>query len=241
MQLAFTIWRVNDYDLSIQHNEAVNLACEHIGVDRTRTDSFFDGTLGKSLVKIVPFDHPLSPVDLEELRRELGARPDEDRNVTLVCLGAELTAKAWIDDWNRLRRGKTAVNRIEVIELRTDPKYGKFFKHEPAVAKVKIGRLKDRIVIEIEDFISPTIIERLQQQAGILQPKIDDWRVMVDTVMIDASYDGQVFNIALSDVPERKQDLVSGRYELSAPPDGSTVAVKIIDMLGEEVLVTKTG
>jgi DNA modification methylase len=49
-QLSFTTWRVNDYDLAIQHNEAVNLACEHIGVTRTLADSFFDGVLGKKLV-----------------------------------------------------------------------------------------------------------------------------------------------------------------------------------------------
>ena len=45
-QYGFTVYRVNDYDLQIQHNEAVNLACEHIGVTRTKTDSFFDGTRG---------------------------------------------------------------------------------------------------------------------------------------------------------------------------------------------------
>lgn len=63
-QLSFAVYRVNDYDLQIQHNEAVNLACEHIGVTRTKNDSFFDGTLGKRLVKIIPFGHPLSPLDL---------------------------------------------------------------------------------------------------------------------------------------------------------------------------------
>ena len=47
-----------------------------------------------------------------------------------------------------------------------------------------------------------------------------------------------MFNVALADVPERKQDLVNGRYELPAPPVGSTVAVKIIDMLGEERVLT---
>jgi hypothetical protein len=62
--------------------------------------------------------------------------------------------------------------------------------------------------------------------------------------MIDTAYDGGpdgsgVFNIALSDVPERKNNLVDGRYELPAPAGPTTVAVKIIDMLGEEVLVTK--
>ena len=237
-QLAFTVWRVNDYDLSIQHNEAVNLACEHIGIQRTRTDAYFDGTLGKSLVKIIPFGHPLTPLDLEELKRELDARPDEDRPITLVCLGMELAAKAWIEDWNRLRKGKDAVNRLAVIELRTDPKYGKFIKHEPARAKVIIARKKDKLVVEIEDFISPTILERLTQQAGLLKPKIDDWRAMVDCVMIDPAYDGKVFNVALSDVPEKKTDLVAGRYELQAPNSKTTVAVKVIDMLGEEVLVT---
>jgi len=203
-QLGFTVWRVNDYDLQMQHNEAVNLACEHIGVDRMRSDSFFDGTRGKALVKIVPFDHPLSPIDLEEIRRELEARPDEDRNVVAVCLGKEFAADKWLEDWNRLRRGKGAVNRIEAIELRTDPKYGKFFEHKPARAKVTITRKKGRVAVEIEDFISPTILERLEQQAGLVRPTIDDWRAMVDCVMIDRAYDGQAFNVAVSDVPGRK-------------------------------------
>lgn len=62
---------------------------------------------------------------------------------------------------------------------------------------------------------------------------------MVDCVMIDSTYDGSVFNITFSDVPEKKNDLVTGKYELPALDGRTTVAVKIIDMLGEEVLVTK--
>lgn len=238
-QLSFTVWRVNDYDLQIQHNEAVNLACEHIGIQRTRTDPFFDGVLGRNLVKIIPFNHPLSPLDLDEIRRELEARPEEDRNITVVCLGKELAADAWIEDWNRLRKGDKAVNRIEVIELRTDPRYGKFFEHKPASAKVKITRKRGQIHVEIQDFVSPTIIERLAQQSGVLKPQIEDWRAMVDCVMIDPAYKGEVFNVALSDVPAKKDDLVSGTYTLPAPDGETTVAVKIIDMLGEEVLVTE--
>jgi DNA modification methylase len=237
-QRGFTVWRVNDYDLQIQHNEAANLAVELLGVERTRTDGFFDGTLGKSLVKIASFTHPLTPLDLEDLKRELGARPDEDRPVTVVCLGIEIAAQAWVDEWNALRRGAAAVNKIQVIELRSDPKYGRFIRHEPARAKVKIERKKEEIIVEIQDFISPTIVERLQQQAGVLSPKIDDWRAMVDCVMIDSAYDGKIFNVTLSDVPERKTDLVDGRYDLPAFKGKRTVGVKVIDMLGEEVLVT---
>jgi hypothetical protein len=72
----------------------------------------------------------------------------------------------------------------------------------------------------------------------LFKAQIPDWRAMVDVVLIDTAYNGEVFNIALSDVPEKKDDLVSGRYQLSAPDGPTTVAVKIIDMLGQEVLVT---
>ena len=149
----------------------------------------------------------------------------------------ELAAKVWIEDWNRLRTGQDPVNRITVIELRTDSKYGKFIKHEPAAAKVKITRKNGIVLVEVEDFISPTIIERLQQQAGLLQPKIDDWRAMVDCVMIDSAYDGKIFKVALADVPSKKTDFVTGRYEMPVPEGKTTIAVKIIDMLGEEVLM----
>jgi hypothetical protein len=43
----------------------------------------------------------------------------------------------------------------------------------------------------------------------------------------------------LAYVPERKSDLVRGKYKLAAPAEETTVAVKIVDMLGEEVLVTQ--
>ena len=59
---------------------------------------------------------------------------------------------------------------------------------------------------------------------------------MVDSVMVDTAYDGKVFNVTYSDVPERKSDLVVGEYELDVPKRKTTVAVKITDMLGEEIL-----
>ena len=47
---------------------------------------------------------------------------------------------------------------------------------------------------------------------------------------------GDVFNVTLSDVPESKDDLVTGTYTLPAADEQTAVAVKIIDMFGEEVL-----
>ena len=41
---------------------------------------------------------------------------------------------------------------------------------------------------------------------------------MVDSVMVDTSYDGETFDITLADIPERKADLVAGIYEVDVPP-----------------------
>ncbi|WP_376691296.1 DNA methyltransferase [Wenzhouxiangella sp. EGI_FJ10409] len=232
-QLSFTTWRVNDYDLQIQHNEAVALACEHIGITRSRTDGFFDGHLGNRLVKIIPFNHPLSPLDLEDIDAELKRRPEEERDVTVVALGMELAARHWVDQHNRNR----PVNRYHIIELRTDSKYGGFIKHEPLEASISVSRKGDMIEVTLEDVFSPTIVQRLNMESGVFRARIDDWRAVVDCILIDTDYDGEVFNVALSDIPEKKTDLVDGRYELPAPQKGSTVAVKIIDMLGEELIV----
>jgi DNA modification methylase len=237
-QLSFATYRVNDYDLQIQHNEAVELACQHLGVTRTRTDSFFDGTQGGRLVKIVPFNHPLTPMDLEAVRNELKTRPTEERDLMVVCLGWQFDARAWVETYNRNR----PVNKLHVVELRTDRKLGGIIKHEPLSAQVSAKRTGNganaRLLVEIQDVVSPTIMQRLNLEQGVFRAQITDWRAVVDCILIDTQYDGEVFNVVLADVPERKQDLVNGRYELPAPPAGSTVAVKIIDMLGEESIAT---
>lgn len=234
-QLAFSSWRVNDYDLQIQHNEAVALACEHIGITRSRSDSYFDGRLGNRLVKIIPFNHPLTPLDLEDIDKELQRRPEEQRDVTVVCLGMELAAKAWVEQHNRNR----PINRYHIIELRTDGKYGGFIKHEPLIASIAVNHDGEQLDIEVTDVFSPTIMLRLNMEEGLFRAHIDDWRAVVDCIMIDTDYNGDVFNVALSDIPAKKTDLVSGHYKLPVPDkQDAIVAVKIIDMLGEEIIVT---
>jgi hypothetical protein len=123
--------------------------------------------------------------------------------------------------------------------VQTDTRHAGFVRHDPATTKVLIRRQKSTINVKIEDFISPTIIKRLDMEQSIFKARITDWRSQVDCVMIDMAYDGKVFNVALSDVPAKKTDLVAGEYKLDAPPSSTNLAVKIIDMLGEEVLVVK--
>lgn len=231
---SFGVYQVNNYDLQLLKTEATELAVQHIGIQRIRTDTFFDGTLGKSLVRIIDFNHPLTLLDLQLIQDELRKRPNEDRDITIVCLGKELAVDPQIEEWNK----KHPVNKIKVIELKTDKKYGHFLVHKPAEAKGAIQRgRKGKAIVEIQDFISPTIIERLNIDSGLLKVKIPDFRCMIDTVLIDTNYDGKTFHIIYSDVPEKKDDLVKGKYEIEFPNPNAKVAIKIIDMLGEEVLL----
>ena len=66
---------------------------------------------------------PSSPTDLEQLKGELAARANEERDILLVCLGKELACEPWLTEWGRLRKCGDVPNKIEIIELRTDPKY----------------------------------------------------------------------------------------------------------------------
>lgn len=232
---SFATYQVNNYDLQLLRTEAIELAVQHIGIQRTKTDSFFDGTLGENLVKIIDFNHPFTLLDLQLIQDELKKRPNEDRNITVVCLGKELAVDTAIEEWNK----KHPVNKIEVIELKTDKKYGNFLIHKPNEAKIKIERKGDKAIVEILDFISPTIIERLNIDNNLFKVKIPDFRSMIDYVLIDTNYDGKTFHIIYSDVPEKKSDLIKGKYELEIPKEKTKVAVKIIDMLGEEVITVK--
>lgn len=126
--------------------------------------------------------------------------------------------------------------------LRTDRKLGGFIEHD-SISALVIARCEDAgedawLVVEIADVVSPTIRQRLNLEQGVFRAQMTDWRAVVDCVLIDTQHDGPVFNVALADALERTQDLVSGRHELPAPPEGSMVAVKIIVMLGEELVVS---
>jgi hypothetical protein len=232
---SFGVYKVNDYDLQLLRTEAMQLAVDHVGIQRNKTDPFFDGTLGKALVKIIDFNHPLTLLDLQLIQDELGKRREENRNITVVCLGKETTVDPWIEDYNK----KHPVNKISVIELRTDPKYGKFMTHQPISAKISIERKKAKAIVKITDFNSPSILERLAANSTLVKTKIADFRSMIDVVLMDTEYDGKMFKIQYSDVPEKKADLVKGSYELEIPAKKTRMAVKIIDMLGEEMIVTK--
>lgn len=238
----FAIYKVNNYDLRILKTEAKELAIQQYGITKVKTDTFFDGLRDSGeLVKIIDFNHPLTLLDLQLIVDELNKRPDEDRDVVVISLGRETKVDAWVEEWNKKQpykdtRSKKRIRQFIVFDLKDK----NFVSYEPSKAEVEIKRAdKYKVKIKITLFISPTIIKRLELEPGLLQKKIPDFRSMIDVVLVDTDYDGEVFKIGFSDVPEKQNDLVKGEYELEISEKSTKVAVKVIDMLGEEVLVTK--
>lgn len=239
---SFGIYKVNNYDLRILKTEAKELAVQQYGITKTKTDIFFDGLRDSGeLVKIIDFNHPLTLLDLQLIKDELDKRPDEDRDVVVICLGRETKVDTWVEEWNKKQpfkdtRIKKRMRQFIVFDLKDK----NFVSYEPSKAEVEITRSgKNKVKIKITAFISPTIIKRLELEPGLLRKKIPDFRSMIDVVLVDTDYDSDVFKIGFSDIPEKKNDFVKGDYELEISEKPTKVALKIIDMLGEEVLITK--
>ncbi len=239
---SYNTYKVNNYDLQILKTEAKELAIQQYGITRTKTETFFDGLRDSGeLVKIIDFNHPLTLLDLQLIKDELDKRPDEDRDIVVICLGRETKVDSWVEEWNKKQPHKDARTSKRMRQFVVfDLKDKNFVSYEPSKAEVEINRAgKDKVKIKVVSFISPSIIKRLELEPGLLQKKIPDFRSMIDVVLVDTNYDNEVFKIGFSDVPEKQSDLVKGEYELEITEKPTKVAVKIIDMLGEEVLITK--
>lgn len=222
-------YRVNNYDF--QQISALRMVImDKYGIDESKTDSYFDGTVGQRLVKIAELNKPITKLDVQGIIDELKNRPDEDRDILLIGSGVELGADELLRERQQLAG---SINKIEVKDIQIDG----VIVAEPAEADVSIDKQGGKVLVKINSYISPTIIKRLDLDRSIFGEHIRDFRAQIDTVMIDTDYDGETFDVAYSDVPTRKQDFVTGEYELDLPRASAKIAVKITDMLGEETVI----
>ena len=221
-------YRINNYDAST-HLERRNIVIKKCGVQTDRQAQFFDGTLEGTLIKIVDLTKPLTRLDIQNIKDELDNRPSEERNITVFCYGSESGIHGEIDEWNNLH----PINKIIVREIGSEG----ITTFEPAQTEVNFQREGQSVTITIADYISPTICDRLDLDRTIFDEHIEDFRAQVDCVLIDTDYTGEYFKIVESDIPEEKEHFIEGEYIVSLPRPDARVAVKIIDMLGEEIVV----
>ena len=230
MQRGVVHYRVNNYDASTDL-ERRDIVIKKYGVQTDRQEAFFDGTLDGTLVKIIDLTKPLTPLDIQTIKDELENRPDESRNITVFCYGINSNIQAELKEENR-RRG---VNKIFVRDIGSEG----VTTFESASAEVNFEREGDSVKITISEYISPTILARMDIDRTIFDEQIEDFRAQIDCVLIDTDYTGEHFKIIESDVPKKKDDFVEEQYTVSLPRPDARVAVKIIDMLGEETVVTE--
>ena len=222
----FVHYRVNDYDAANQ-NELKRIIVSRYGVQTDRKDLFFDGIVGGQLVKIVDLNKPLTRLDIQIIKDEItNNRPDETRDITVFCNGSEL------EIMDELDRERSPINKITIHDIQQDG----VITNQPAEAEVEISKSDGKARVRILDYISPSILARLEIDRTVFDERIDDFRAQIDCVLIDTDYNGEHFRIVESDLPEKRVDFIKGEYELALPRAEANVAVKIVDMLGEEVL-----
>lgn len=224
---SFLHYRVNNYDFQ-DDNTLRRVVFEKYGIEKLKTDSFFDGMLGNKFVKIIDFNKPLTKLDLQLVKDELNLRKDEERDILIICSGSELDIDEEITIYNKLR----PMNRIDYRDIQKDG----IMAFDPAQVDVEIVKKDGKASVEIKDYFSPTILKRLNLDRTVFDEQITDFRAQIDVVLIDTDYNGKTFNICISDVPEKKKDFVKAKYEFKLKNKNQKVAVKIIDMMGEEIL-----
>lgn len=223
----FVHYRVNDYDFRTR-KDLEDIIVAKYGIERDRKDGFFDGTRHGELVKIAELNKPMTQLDLQNIRDEIADnRPDESRDITVFCSGCEFALEE--------SEKKRVINRIRIIDIQKDH----FIVHASPVADVEITKKGKNARVVIGDYLSPGILTRMEIDRGGLEAKIADFRAQIDYVLIDADYNGNNFNICERDIPANKKDFIKGEYNIALPRAGAKVAVKIVDMLGEETLIVK--
>ncbi len=222
----FIHYRVNNYDFA-QQDDRKRIIIAKYGVQTDRRDLFFDGIVGGQLAKIVDLDRPLTRLDIQIIKDEIqNNRSDETRDITVFCNGSEMELIA------ELAQEKSPINKITICDIQQDG----VITDQPAEAEVQIVKEGKKATVKITDYISPSILARLEIDKTLFNEQIDDFRAQIDCILIDTDYNGKVFNIVESDLPIKKTDFITGEYVLPLPRAGAQVAVKIVDMLGEEVI-----
>ncbi len=223
----FIHYRVNNYDFAKQ-DRLKKIIVSKYGIQTDRKDLFFEGTVGGQLVKIIDLNRPLTRMDIQIIKDEIQHnRPDETRDITVFCNGSEM------EIITELAEEKTPINRITIRDIQQDG----VITDQPAEAIVEITKEDAKATVKIVDYISPSILARMEINRTLFDEQIEDFRAQIDCVLIDTDYNDRSFNIVASDLPKKKTDFIRGRYELTLPHTDARVAVKIVDMLGEEIIV----
>lgn len=221
----FELHNVNNYDVFRNPVQAKELLIEALEIQKLEFSTVFDGEKDGRMVKIMPVNRITTRADLNELiagfdykawerkQNESPNRPVE--KITLVCMGHEPDLAAQLE-----LAAKPFKVDVEVVDILRDKADLEFKRDSQAKVSTKNGELV------IEKFYPMNLLQKLSLQTE----SIEDWKELVESVLIDWNYDGAVLQPAVVDIPA-KNEMVKGVY--TVPGDASTIRVKITDLLSE--------
>lgn len=225
----FEVYNVNNYDIFRNPVQAKELLIEALEVQPIHNNSIYDGEKDGRMVKIMPVNRIASRADLNELITNFDYKSFEKRQIEnpnqpverllLVCMGHEPDLAAALEQEVGYKLD------IEVVDILRDKSNLEFKRDSEAEVIVDSGNLI------IKNFYPMSLLQKL----SIMKENVEDWKELVESVMIDWNYDGAVLEPTVVDIPE-KNELVSGIYKI--PEDAGTIRVKITDLLSESFEVS---
>ena len=221
----FEVYNVNNYDFFRNPVEAKDLLIDALGIQKFDGSNVYDGELDGRMVKIMPINRIATKSDLEELKSNLPYQKFEKRKaenpfepvekITIVCMGHEPDIKPTLEK----DLDKYNVD-IQILDILKDKTNLQFKRDSEAVIDIDNNRLK------IQQFYPMNLLQKLSLQ----KEYVEDWKTLVESIMIDWNYDGVVMKPETIDIVE-KNDLVKGEYEI--PSDATNIKIKIVDLLSE--------
>lgn len=227
---SFEVYNVNNYDFFRNPIEAKNLIIEALEIQKFNEGNLWDGELNGRMVKIMPVNRIATKADLTELiynmpykeyDRKKAENPNEAvESITIVCMGHEPDLKSGLVQ--ELSKYKLDVEILDILKDKKDLQ----LKREAEVEAIREG---NKLVIR--EFYPMNLMQKLSLQKDYF---VEDWRQLVDSIMIDWNYDGVVMQPSITDVPDKKT-LVKGVYNI--PDDAGIIRIKITDLLSESIEV----
>lgn len=225
----FEVYNVNNYDFFRNPVEARDLLIAALEIQPFPRSDVWDGELDGRMVKIMPVNRIATRADLKELLANLPYRTYEKRKeenpdqpverITIVCMGHEPDLKGALEQ--ELSKYKVDISIMDVLRDKADLQ----LKRDSEAESVREG---DKLIIRA--FYPMNLMQKL----SLRKEYVEDWRQLVDSIMIDWNYDGVVMQPTVTDVPG-KNGMVKGIYDI---PEGcGTIKVKITDLLSESLEV----
>lgn len=224
----FEVYNVNNYEIFRNPLEAKELLKSALEITPFQS-SLYDGEKDGRMVKIMPVNRIATRADLNDLisgfdyklfkkrKEEAPNRPVE--KLLLVCMGHEIDLKANLELAVKEAGFEIDINVVDILKDKSELQ----FKRE---SEAKISVKKGKLIID--KFYPMNLLQKLSLQKS----KVENWKELVESVMIDWNYDGAVLSPSEIDIP-KKDDLVFGEYEI--PRDAGTIRVKITDLLSESI------